>query len=142
MDFQLTEAQTLLQESARQMVARDIDPVLRAHDPDRPLPKAALLKIYAVLARQGLTAPRIPVEAGGSGMSMLDYGLASEQMPPVIALSLMAHECTIARIHFQIEDEQRQRFLPDLIAGRKICCTATTEPDSGSDPRAVRTSVV
>ena len=142
MDFQLTEAQSLLQQAAKQMVAREINPVLRAHDPDRPLPKAALLKIYAVLARQGLTAPRLPLSAGGSGMLMLDYGLVFEQLPPAIAISIMAHECTVARIYFQSEEEQRRRFLPDLIAGRKICCTATTEPDAGSDPRAVRATVV
>jgi len=141
MDFQLTEAQTLLKDAAKQMVAREIEPVLRAHDPDRPLPKAALLKIYSVLARQGLTAPRLPLSAGGSGMRMLDYGLVFEQLPPAIAISIMAHECTVARIHFQSEPEQRERFLPELIAGRRICCTATTEPDAGSDPRAVRTAV-
>lgn len=142
MDFQLNESQILLQNAAKQMVAREIEPVLRAHDPDRPLPKPALMKIYSVLARQGLTAPRIPASAGGSGMKMLDYGLVFEQLPPAIAISIMAQEATVARIHFQSEPEQRERFLPELIAGRKICCTATTEPDAGSDPRGVRTTVV
>jgi len=141
MDFQLTDAQKQIQESAKQMVAREINPILRAHDPDRPLPKSELMKIFAVLAREGLTAPRIPASAGGSGMRMLDYGLVFEQLPPAIAIANMAHEATVARIHFQSKPEQRERFLPEAIAGRKLCCTATTEPDSGSDPRSVRTSL-
>lgn len=142
MDFQLSQEQKLYAENARRMVERDIEPILRAHSPDRPLPKAELLRIYALFAREGLTAPRLPVKAGGSAMRMLDYGMVFEQLPPAIANSLMAHEATIARIYFGSNPEQRERFLPDALAGRKICCTATTEPDSGSDPRAIRTKVV
>lgn len=142
MDFQLSQEQKLYAENARRMVERDIEPILRAHSPDRPLPKAELLRIYALFAREGLTAPRLPVKAGGSAMQMLDYGLVFEQLPPAIANSLMAHEATIARIYFGSNAEQRERFIPDALAGRKICCTATTEPDSGSDPRAIRTTVV
>lgn len=142
MDFSLTEEQSIIQDSARSMVASEIAPVLAANDPDRPLPKEAMLKIYSVFAREGLTAPRLPEEAGGSGMKMLDYGLVFEQLPPALAISLLSHECTVARIHADSGEEQRARFLPDLIAGRKICCTGTTEPDTGSDPRGVRTRVV
>src|SRR5271166_2920152 len=142
MEFQLTSEQKLYADNARRMVERDIEPVLRAHDPDRPLPKPALQKIYELFAREGLTAPRLPGSAGGSEMRMLDYGLIFEQLPPVIAMSLMGHEVTITRIFFGSDAEQRERFLPDALAGRKIFCTATTEPDSGSDPRSIRTRVV
>lgn len=142
MDFQLTQEQKLYSENGRRMVETGIEPILRAHSPDRPLPKAELLRIYELFARQGLTAPRLPAQAGGSGMRMLDYGLVFEQLPPAIANSLMGHEATIARIYFGSDAEQRERFLPDALAGRKICCTATTEPDSGSDPRAIRTTVI
>lgn len=141
MDFELTEEQAMSQDSARRMVQSEITPILAANDSDRPLPLPELLKIYAVLAKQGLTAPRLPVEAGGGGMRMLDYGLAFEQLPPAIAISLLAHECTIARIYAESTDEQRNRFLPELIAGKKLCCTGTTEPNTGSDPRGVVTKV-
>ena len=36
-------------------------------------------------------------------------------------------------------DEQRARLLPDFVAGRKLFCTGSTEPDTGSDPRGIRT---
>ncbi|HYG91750.1 MAG TPA: acyl-CoA dehydrogenase family protein [Azospirillum sp.] len=141
MDFATTSEQEMIRDSARKMVETEIAPILRANAPDRPLPKDDLLRIYAVLAREGLTAPRLPMDAGGSGMRMLDYGLVFEQLPPAIAISLLAHECSVARIYWESEPEQRERFLPDLITGRKICCTGTTEPDTGSNPRQVRTKV-
>lgn len=142
MDFKLSEDQRLLQDSARRMVASEIEPRLRAHDPSRPLPKSTMLEIYAVLAREGLTAPRVPESAGGGGMRMLDYGVVFEQLPPVIAISLISHECTIARIHAESDPGRSGVLLPELIAGRKICCTGSTEPDTGSDPRGIKTRVV
>lgn len=142
MDFTLSEEQRILQDSARSMVAKELQPILARNDPDRPLPKKEMLAVYAIFAREGLTAPRLPMEDGGSGMKMLDYGLVFEQLPPPLAISLLSHECTVARIHADSDPAQRERFLPDLLAGHKICCTGTTEPDTGSDPRGVRTRVV
>lgn len=141
MDFSLTSEQKLIQESCKQMVDREIDPVLAAHDPDKPLPKAAVLQIYKALAGMGLMAPRLPEEHGGAGLKMLDYGLMFEQIPPVIAISLLAQECTAARIFAESTKEQRDRFLTGILDGTKICCTATTEPDVGSNPREIKTQV-
>jgi alkylation response protein AidB-like acyl-CoA dehydrogenase len=141
-DFALTQEQQMMREAARSMVEREIAPVLAAHAPDRPMPKAAALSIFAALANLGITAPRLPERDGGGGLKMLDYGLMFEQLPPVVSIALLAHECTIARIWAETTPENRERFLPELIAGRRICCTGTTEPDVGSDPRSVRTRVV
>ena len=141
MEFERTEDQALLVDSARRIVETEIKPILDRNPQDRPLPKAEMLKIFAVFSREGLTAPRLPVEAGGSGMKMLDYGMVYEQLPPVVAISLLSHEVTITRVHAESTEEQRERFLPDAIAGRKICCTGSTEPDTGSDPRGIKTRV-
>ncbi len=139
MEFALTEEQTLIQESARRMVERDIQPILDANDPDTSLPKPDLLKIYAILTEQGLMAPRLTEADGGSGMPMVTYGMFYEALPPWVAISLMGHECTIARIHAEATPAQRARLLPALFAGKGICGTATTEPGAGSDPRGVST---
>tara|TARA_R110000787_G_scaffold248041_2_gene353598 strand:+ start:7996 stop:9150 length:1155 start_codon:yes stop_codon:yes gene_type:complete len=139
MNFELTVEQRMFQEAAEEMTARDIRPVMDAHDLDTPLSKSAMLEIYGVLARQGLMAPRLPEDAGGGGMKMLDYGLMYEKLPAEIALSLLGHECTMARIFSECEESQRDRLLPELFAGTKIGCTGTTEPNAGSNPREVRT---
>lgn len=139
MDFELTTEQKQIQDSAREMSQRGLEPILKRHDPDRSLPKAAMLEIFAVLARMGLLAPRLPEDHGGAGLRMLDYGLIFEQLPPVVAIALLAQDVTISRIFSESTPEQRERILPALIDGSRICCTGTTEPDAGSNPREVRT---
>jgi alkylation response protein AidB-like acyl-CoA dehydrogenase len=139
MDFRLTSEQRLIQESSRRMVERDIQPVLAAHDPDRPLPKEAMRQVLQVCAGQGLASARVPEAAGGAGLSLLTYGLMFEQLPPVVAFAIVGQEATAARIALESTPEQRERLLPDIIAARKIACTGSTEPDAGSDPRGIKT---
>jgi alkylation response protein AidB-like acyl-CoA dehydrogenase len=141
MNFTLTEDQSLMVSAARRMVETRIEPILKRHPADKPLPKSAMLDIFAEFAELGITAPRLPADAGGGGLNMLDYGLILEQLPPVLALSLASHEGTILRIHLGCPDHIRQRYLPDLIAGRKIACTANTEANAGSDSGAIRTKL-
>lgn len=139
MSFQLNSEERLVQDSVQKMVAKHITPVLESHDPDEPLPKEAMRQIFAACVDQGLTSARIPEEAGGAGMSALTLGLMHEQLPPAIALSIIAHEGTGARIFLSSTPEQRERILPDIISAKRIACTASTEPDAGSDPRSIKT---
>lgn len=142
MEFKLTSEQTLIQNSARQMTERDIAPILAEHDPDAPLPREAMQRIFAICAEQGLTAARIPESAGGAEMTALMMGLIYEQLPPAVALAVIAHEGTGARLFLSSTPEQQERFLPDIISARRIACTGNTEPDVGSDPRSVKTRAV
>jgi len=139
MEFAFTEEQQLIQDSAKRMVEKDILPVLNAHPADQSLPRDAMSKIYPVLAAQGITAPRVPAEQGGSGMKMLDYALVYEQLPAWLSISIMGHDVTFARIHAEATPEQRERFLPAMLAGDMIGGTATSEPAAGSDPRGLST---
>lgn len=141
MDLSLTVEQQMMIASAKRLVETEIDPVLDSHDRDKALPKAAILKIMKKAAELGMTSARIPEEGGGVGLSMLDYGLMTEQIPPSAGLILQPHEATATRVYFGCTPEQRDRYLDDLIAGEKIGCTATTEPDVGSDPRGIKTRV-
>jgi len=139
MDFELSPEQRLLQESVRQMVDRQIQPILDANDPEKSLPKGPSLQVIQHFASQGLTCARIPEAAGGSGMRMVDLGLVYEQIPPAVVFGLLSQDVTVARIYAESDEDLRERFLPDLIAGRRLVCSATTEPDVGSDPRSVKT---
>jgi alkylation response protein AidB-like acyl-CoA dehydrogenase len=140
-DLSLNSDQRMMVDACQRMVATAIDPILDRHPADRPLPKAAAKEVLQHLAQLGLTAARLPEEAGGPGMTVLDYGLLCEQLPPVVAFILLPQETTIARIHHGCSAEQREGLLPELISANRIVCTAATEPDVGSDPRGVRTRV-
>jgi len=139
MEFKLTEEQRMIREMARETAARKIFPVMAANDRERPLPKPAMLELYAVLREMGLTAPRLPEEEGGSALSYLGYGMMMEELPAELALSVMAHEATLTRIWLGCTPEQRERFLPGLIDGTQLGCTGISEPNVGSDPRAIET---
>jgi alkylation response protein AidB-like acyl-CoA dehydrogenase len=141
MDLSLSEEQRMMVDAAKRLVDRHIRPLLDAHDKDRALPKAAILDLMGKCAELGMTSARIPEAGGGAGLSMLDYGLMTEQMPACVTLITQPHEATTARVYFGCNEEQKDRYLADLMAGRKIACTASTEPDAGSDPRAAKATV-
>lgn len=139
MNFQLNEEQQSLVDATQRLSRETLDPILKQHAADRSLPKDAMLAIYAALADFGVTSMRLPVDQGGAGMSALDFGLMLEQLPPVVALSLISHDGSTVRLSAGASEAVRTRYLPDLIAGRKIACTATSETGSGSDSNTVST---
>ncbi|MEB2399835.1 MAG: acyl-CoA/acyl-ACP dehydrogenase [Alcaligenaceae bacterium] len=138
MNFDLTTEQRQLQEAAIRLSQKKLDPMLAAHPSTIPLPKPVMLEIFHILAEFGLTGARVPVELGGSGLSMLDYGLVFEQLPPVIALALIAHDGTTSRLCASGAAQDFPELIADLLSGSQIACTASTEPTTGSDPRSVK----
>jgi alkylation response protein AidB-like acyl-CoA dehydrogenase len=139
-DFALSDDQQMMVDAARKLNEKFVQPLLAAHDKLKPLPKEAILGVMQRVADLGLTAARIPEEGGGAGLKMLDYGLMVEQLPPTIMLMVQPHEATTTRIYFGGTPEQRERFVPRLIAGEIVGATGSTEPDHGSDPRGIKTT--
>ena len=68
MNFELTSDQRQLQDAAVRLSEGKLAPMLAEHPATRPLPKDALLRIFAVLAEFGLTGARVPQDLGGSGL--------------------------------------------------------------------------
>lgn len=141
MNFELTSDQRQLQDAAVRLSEGKLAPMLAEHPATRPLPKDAMLRIFAVLAEFGLTGARVPQDLGGSGLSMLEYGLAFEQLPAVIALALIAHDGTTSRLCASGAAEKFPGLIESLLSGAKIACTASTEPSTGSDPRSIKLKI-
>src|SRR5262249_45639407 len=118
MHFELTSEQKLIQDSTHRMSEREIVPILKSNHPMKPLPKGATGQILKACASQGLTASRIPEADGGAGLSGSCTNNCRRRSP----LDVLAHEVTVARIHFDSTAEQKARFLPDLIAADRIAC--------------------
>ena len=142
MHFELSDTERMLAETARRVVVRDIEPVLAGHPPDRALPKAVMLDLYRVVAGLGFPGARIPESDGGGGLTHVMLGLLNEAVPPVLGFSLLGHESTAKRIQMGGTPQQKARFLPDLVAGRRLAGSATSEPNVGSDPRGIETTAV
>jgi alkylation response protein AidB-like acyl-CoA dehydrogenase len=142
MDFELSDTERMVAETARRVAARDVEPVLAAHPPDRALSRAVMLDLYRAILPLGCTGARIPEVEGGAGLTHVMLGLINESLPPVLAFSLLGHESTATRIHMSGTPEQKARFLPDLLAGTRLAGTAASEPNVGSDPRGIETTAV
>jgi alkylation response protein AidB-like acyl-CoA dehydrogenase len=139
LDFALDDDQRMMREMAERICRGELEPRLAAYPADTPMSRALLLELFAAVRGAGLLAPRLPEADGGAGLRMLDYGLMLEPVPAALAISLIAHEGCIARLYSECTPAQKARLLPPLIAGAAIGCTGSTEPDAGSDPRAVQT---
>src|SRR3712207_2848536 len=84
-----------------------------------------------------------PEEYGGSGGDTLAYALAVEELTRVdssVAITMCAHTSLGTQpIYVFGNEEQKQRLLPDLCAGRKLGAFGLTEPEAGTDAGNVRT---
>ncbi|CAB4959215.1 MAG: acyl-CoA dehydrogenase [Actinobacteria bacterium] len=93
----------------------------------------------------GLLGTAIPEEYGGSGMGFLYDAIVIEELGgaglAAPAWDMHAHIVAPFIVEFGTE-EQKQRWLPDMAAGRVISSIGLTEPDSGSDLQSMRTTAV
>jgi len=84
-----------------------------------------------------------PEEVGGAGGTSLQYAIAVEELTRVdssVAITLCAHTSLGTQpIYLFGDDAQKERYLPDLCAGRKLGAFGLTEPEAGSDAGNTRT---
>ncbi|MEX1177326.1 MAG: acyl-CoA dehydrogenase family protein [Nitriliruptor sp.] len=93
--------------------------------------------VIAALGEAGLMGLYVPEEYGGRGLSQTGYCRVSEEFGRIdatLAIVMGVHQSIgMKGIHLFGSDEQKERFLPDLAAGRKLAGFALTEPTTGSD---------
>ena len=93
--------------------------------------------IIAGLGECGLLGLYIAPQYGGQGLSQTGYALVFEELgciDPTLSVVLGVHQSIgMKGIHLFGTEEQKERFLPDLAAGRKLAAFALTEPNAGSD---------
>lgn len=133
-DAFLDEDHRLLRQQARRFVERSITPAVAQWEADGRIPAEA----YLELGRAGLLGLSLPVEYGGSGMDTLAAVILSEELTRSgycgVPGSVVVHT-DMSSMHLVRAGtpEQRARFLPDIVAGKRICALGVTEPRGGSD---------
>src|SRR6476660_2425547 len=139
MDFELSDEHRLIQSTVRDFAVQEVAPVAEALDREKRFP----YEIVAKLGDLGLMGIPFPEEYGGAGGDTLAYAIAVEELTRVdssVAITMCAHTSLGTQpIYLFGTEEQKQRYLPDLCAGRKLGAFGLTEPEAGSDAGNVRT---
>ena len=142
MDCRLTDEQELLRKSVREFAEAEMRPHVMRWDNAQHFPVELLPKLAAL----GLMGIQFPESHGGAGMSAVDYCVCIEELArvdPSIALSVAAHNgLGAAHIAMFGSEAQKATYLVPLATGETLAAWGLTEPGSGSDAAAMRTTAV
>ena len=137
--FQLNEDQLAIQEMARRFTADRITPFAAQWDEDHVFPRETI----RASAELGFAAIYVSEDSGGIGLGRLEAALIMEAMAygcPATSAFISIHNMAAWMIDRFGGDEVKARFLPDLVTMETIASYCLTEPGSGSDAAALRTT--
>ena len=140
MNFALTEEQQAFAESVRRFARQELAPgaLQRAHSPKYPWETAQRI------AAQGLMGIAFPEADGGAGGTLMDAVIAIQEVAlacPRSADIVQAGNFGPIRTFVEYANaDQKRRFLPDLLGGRKLMSLGMTEPEAGSAVTDLRTT--
>jgi butyryl-CoA dehydrogenase len=138
-DYGLTEDQTMLKDLCRKIAEEKIRPISRQLDEQDEFPR----EIIQILAQSDLFALCIPEEYGGMGTGLMELCLATEELSRVdggVATTYAASFLGMFPILMYGSQGQKEKYLPEVAAGKHLCAFALTEPEAGSDASAVKTN--
>jgi short/branched chain acyl-CoA dehydrogenase len=139
MRFDLPDETQLLQRTVREFAEGEVAPVAEKLDRTKSFP----YEIVQAMGELGWMGIPFPEEVGGAGGTSLQYAIAVEELTRVdssVAITLCAHTSLGTQpIYLYGTDAQKERYLPDLCAGRKLGAFGLTEPEAGSDAGNTRT---
>lgn len=145
MDFELPEDVRLLKDTVAKFVDRELIPIeMEAMDgPDLKRDIRAMLEAKA--RDVGLWLLDVPEQYGGAGLSLLSMAVVWEEVSRSIALPPRGPWIfgpDPKPVMYELNTEQKARYLLPLIRGEKKEAFAQTEPDAGADPGSIRTTAV
>ncbi len=143
MDFQLSEEQRLWRKAVHDFVAREIKPLAQEINETEKIPGTLIKKMGPI----GLLGMSVEEQYGGSDLDPISIAIAVEELAwgdGGTALTIEAHnELGCAAVSLFGSADQKDRFLPTVVSGEgKLTSLALTEPQAGSDLRAVQTRAV
>jgi alkylation response protein AidB-like acyl-CoA dehydrogenase len=139
LDFELTDEQRLISDTAREFADNEITPRVRDND------RAARFdrELASKLGEMGYLGAPVAEEYGGRGLDYLSYALIVEQVGRADSSARTVVSVQTSLVCGSIErwgtEEQKREWLPRLCSGEALGCFALTEPDAGSDPASLRT---
>jgi butyryl-CoA dehydrogenase len=140
--YNFTEEQQMIQQTAREFADNEIAPVADAHNREGKFPREIVKK----LAELGFLGMVIPEQYGGTALGNFCLVLALEEVNRACAstgVTMSVHNslCCSPIVHWA-NDELKSKYLPRLATGELIGAYALSEPDSGSDAASLSASAV
>ncbi len=137
-----TEDHDDIRQVAREFAEKALAPAAAEIDKTGKFPPE-LIKTMADLGFLGL---KIPEKYGGSGLDMRSYAVVMEEVAKKCATATTfissANSLSTAPIILSGTEEQKQKYLPGVAAGKSIISFALTEPNAGSDAASITTKAV
>jgi alkylation response protein AidB-like acyl-CoA dehydrogenase len=142
MNFNYTDEQKMIRNMVREFAEKEIKPIAKVTDEEEKFPWDTIRKMGDL----GLMGMTVPPEYGGSRIDTVCYMLALEEIGRVCGstgLTVEAHNSLgIGHIFENGTEDQRRRYLPNLLNGKGIAAWALTEPNAGSDAASLQTTAV
>ena len=142
MDFRLTKEQLLVRKMVREFAENEVKPLAAEIDEEERFPMETVQK----MAKLGMMGIYFPKEYGGAGGDVLSYVITVEELAKVCgttAVIVSAHtSLCCAPIFENGTEEQKRKYLPDLLSGKKIGAFGLTEPNAGTDASGQQTTAV
>ncbi len=139
MDYELTEEQVAIVETARDIAQKKIKKVREHYDKTEEFP----WEIVEELRKADLFGVYIPQEYGGLGGGAFELVLLVEELSKAcggIALCVAATALGAYPIMLYGNEEQKKKYLPDLATGKRLGAFTITEPEAGSDATAAKST--
>jgi isovaleryl-CoA dehydrogenase len=135
-----TEEHRMLREMVRDFVADEVEPQAGAHDREARL-NVGLVRRAGELGLLGLT---VPLANGGAGLDTVAAVIAHEELSrhdPGFTLAYLAHAILfVNNFFYAANDQQRARYLPQVLTGEWIGAMGMTEPSAGTDVLGMQTT--
>jgi alkylation response protein AidB-like acyl-CoA dehydrogenase len=139
MTFALSDEETMLVDTVRTFIDRDVKPTVREVEHANEYPEAWIEQ----MKRIGVFGLAVPEEYGGSPVSMPCYVQVTEELARgwmSLAGAMGGHTVVAKLISLYGSEEQRQKYLPRMASGEMRATMALTEPGGGSDLQAMTTT--
>ncbi|MCD6571403.1 MAG: acyl-CoA dehydrogenase family protein [Deltaproteobacteria bacterium] len=136
-----TEEHRIFRDSLRRYLEKNVTPYVEEWEKKGIVPKEA----WRGFGAQGFLCPWLPEEYGGSGVGYEYSVIITEELARTNQLGLIAplhSDVIVPYIYSFGNEEQKKKWLPGCASGETITAIAMTEPETGSDLAAIRTTAI
>jgi glutaryl-CoA dehydrogenase len=138
----LTEEQNLIAKTVKEFTDREIKPIIDGYAQRAEFP----VHLVSKFGELGVFGPTIPVEYGGGGLDYISYGLMCQEIERgdsgMRSTVSVQGSLVMWPIYAFGSEEQKHKYLPGLAKGELLGCFGLTEPDFGSNPSGMKTTMV